>query len=66
MSKYKNIKILKQVIAAALNEENELALLLTIRKIDGCIKFCLSFIVSLRYFVDQEFGKKIENQPDII
>ena len=29
MLKYKNIKILNQAIAAVLNEENELALLLT-------------------------------------
>ena len=53
MSKYQNIQILKLAIAAALNGKDELALLLTGSK-KSWIYQLLSFIVSSRYFVDQE------------
>ena len=52
MSKYQNIKVLKYAIAAALNGEDELALLITGSK-KSFIYQLLSFSVSSRYFVDQ-------------
>ena len=51
MSKYQNIKVLKYAIAA-LNGEDELALLITGSK-KSCIYQLLPFSVSSRYFVDQ-------------
>ena len=54
MSKYQDFKILKEAIAAALNGEDELALLLTGSK-KSWIYQLLSLAVSSRYFVDQKW-----------
>ena len=53
MAKYQNNKILKQPITAALNGEDELALLLTGSKKLWIYQLWF-FIISLRYFVGHD------------